>query len=315
MIFVSRLLPIALLITIAMPCVAQPGHAAVYSVTFDATWSMATHPTMFPPNPHFSRLIGGTHDDQVDFWSVGDFATLGIRRMAEWGSTSPLDQEIETAIVAGHAGEIIMSDSNPVSPGMVTTTFTVTPESPLATIVTMIAPSPDWFTGVDGLDLRNGDDWVETLAVDVFPFDAGTDSGVSYTSPDQLSIPQELITAIIGAPFTPGEPLGVMTFTLLTSATDVPALPALELTAYPNPFNPSTTVVLTIPFSGPALVTIHDLRGHVVRTLLDGVAAAGRSELSWNGRTEQGRSLSSGVYLVRAKLGERTVTRRLTLGR
>ena len=47
---------------------------AEYVVQFDATWSAQTHPLNFPPNPHFSGLIGGTHNDQVAFWEVGELA-------------------------------------------------------------------------------------------------------------------------------------------------------------------------------------------------------------------------------------------------
>ena len=51
---------------------------ASYKVTFTATWSAATHPTSFPPNPHFSGLIGGAHNASVTFWEAGSTASVGI---------------------------------------------------------------------------------------------------------------------------------------------------------------------------------------------------------------------------------------------
>ena len=284
-----------------LPCVslAAPSHSAVYDVTFDATWSAATHPTTFPPGPHFSWLIGGTHDDFVAFWAEGAPASLGIRRMAEWGSTTPLDLEVLAAATAGHAGEVIESLTYPESPGSVSTTFTIAPATPLVTLVTMIAPSPDWFTGVAGLDLRDGDGWLPTLTVDLYPYDAGTDSGTGYTSADQPTSPQDPITAIAGAPFTPGVPVGSLTFTLLTSATDVPERPAARLTVSPNPFNPSAIIRYEPSASGAVTLSIHDQRGRMIRRLWQGDASRGLTA-RWDGRDDHGRAMPSASYLVRA---------------
>lgn len=76
---------------LAQGAVAQTAH---YSVTFDATWSVATHPVDFPPSPHFSGLVGGTHDASVSFWDVGQLSSLGMKRMAEWGSQADLLAEV-----------------------------------------------------------------------------------------------------------------------------------------------------------------------------------------------------------------------------
>src|SRR6185503_13897945 len=60
--------------------------AARYRVTFDSAWSPAAHPIDFPDSAHYSGLIGGTHSAEATFWQEGQFATEGIRRMAERGS-------------------------------------------------------------------------------------------------------------------------------------------------------------------------------------------------------------------------------------
>lgn len=61
----------------------------------------------------------------------------------------------------------------------------------------MIYPSPDWFVGVSGLELclENGS-WVEQKILNLYPYDAGTDSGSTYISPDQPTIPKEPIKKI-----------------------------------------------------------------------------------------------------------------------
>lgn len=196
----------------AMPCDAPP--TAEYLVTFDATWSAETHPQDFPSNAHFSRLIGGSHNDAVRFWQLGEIATDGIEQMAETGNTDLLTGEVNEAIANGTAGEVITGPGTG-SPGRARTTFTVTQDFPLATVVTMIAPSPDWFVGVSGLSLFEDGQWVDRIVIDLYPYDAGTDSGETYTSPNDDTNPRDPISEITGYPFlNDGEvlPLGTFTF-------------------------------------------------------------------------------------------------------
>ena len=80
----------------------------------------------------------------------------------------------------------------------------------------MIAPSPDWFVGVDSLNLYENGSFVDEKVVTLFAYDAGTDSGTNYTSPDDPTDPPEPIFKIEGYPFYYEEelvPLGTFTFT------------------------------------------------------------------------------------------------------
>lgn len=63
---------------------------AMYRVTFQATWSATTHPVDIPSPPHFSRLVGGTHNAATRFWAAGTLASAGIKNMAEEGNVTPL---------------------------------------------------------------------------------------------------------------------------------------------------------------------------------------------------------------------------------
>ena len=83
----------------------------------------------------------------------------------------------------------------------------------------MIAPSPDWFVGVTGLPLYEDGSWVEELVVELYPYDAGTDSGSTYESPNKPTGEDERIHEIQVEPLlVEGEvpPLGVFRFTRLT---------------------------------------------------------------------------------------------------
>jgi len=97
-------------------------------------------------------------------------------------------------------------------------------------------------------------------------------------------------------------------------ATAAPAAPPPPtLTAYPNPFNPRTTLRLELPAAGVATVAIHDAAGRLVRTLLAEGAAAGTRELVWDGRDDAGRAVAAGAYFAVARTEAGRATARLTL--
>jgi len=68
---------------------------------------------------------------------------------------------------------------------------------------------------------------------------------------------------------------------------------------YPNPFNPTTTIEYQIAVRGHATLAVFDALGREVRTLMTGIADAGSYKLTWDGRDNTSRPLSSGVYFVR----------------
>src|SRR5262249_38350695 len=80
-----------------------------------------------------------------------------------------------------------------------------------------------------------------------------------------------------------------------------PAPPRLALAApEPNPFNPTTLLRFDVPRSGPVWLRVFDVAGQNVRTLVAGESMpAGSYQRSWDGRDDHGRSVASGVYVVR----------------
>jgi hypothetical protein len=178
--------------------------AARYRFTFDVSWSAATHPQDFPSDAHFSPLVGATHAASVRFWQEGTAASDGVRDMAERGRTTPLDSEVRAAITAGAAQFLLLGGNIARSPGSVSLEFDVTQSHPLVTLVSMVAPSPDWFTGVSGVPLLDNGQWVDRLVLELGPWDAGTDSGTTFTSPDQVTQPRQPVSPITGFPFLRG---------------------------------------------------------------------------------------------------------------
>jgi hypothetical protein len=187
-----------------------------YKVNFNATWSEETHPDDFPPNPHFSGLIGASHNNEVSFWKEGELASPGIKSMAETGSKNPLNIEILNAILDKTAFKLISGGGINPSPGSVSLEFKVSENYPLVTLVSMIAPSPDWFVGIDSLNLFEDGSFVDEKTVVLYAYDAGTDSGTTYTSPNDPTDPPVPIFKIEGYPFFYEDelvPLGTFTFT------------------------------------------------------------------------------------------------------
>lgn len=195
-----------------------PARASVaeYTVTFDMTWSAVTHPSAYPPNAHFSAMIGGTHDASTSFWHLGGLASLGIEQMAEGGAKLPLLGEVQQASDAGSAFSQVNAPSGGDSPGVRQASFVVSSTHPEVTVVAMIAPSPDWFVGVDGLALWDGSSWAESVLVSLEACDAGTDDGTDFIAPDQDTTPPEPITAFSGPPFAGTPALGTFAFELVS---------------------------------------------------------------------------------------------------
>ncbi|MFH1680065.1 MAG: FlgD immunoglobulin-like domain containing protein, partial [Candidatus Eisenbacteria bacterium] len=84
----------------------------------------------------------------------------------------------------------------------------------------------------------------------------------------------------------------------------------------PNPFRAAgaTEIVLALPAAVEELeVAIFDCAGRRVRGLREGAAAEGIVRIGWDGRDEAGREAAAGVYFCRARLGEMTVSRKITL--
>lgn len=82
---------------------------------------------------------------------------------------------------------------------------------------------------------------------------------------------------------------------------------------YPNPFNPRTTILLELPAAATLHLTIHDLRGRRLATLVDGSLPAGSHAIVWPGTDGEGRPLASGVYLYHLAIGDRREAGKLVL--
>ena len=89
--------------------------------------------------------------------------------------------------------------------------------------------------------------------------------------------------------------------------------PSINLANYPNPFNPETTISYSIKESGPVRLQVFNIRGQLVRTLIDERVEKGEHRVQWHGDDREGKPVSSGVYLYRIQAGDVHDTRKMLL--
>ena len=88
----------------------------------------------------------------------------------------------------------------------------------------------------------------------------------------------------------------------------------LAAIAAPNPFNPTTTIHVQLPASGPTSLTIYNMAGQVVRTLWDDhELEAGYHTIDWDSRDQQGHPVTSGVYLYQLRTSQQVLMNKVVL--
>ncbi len=288
---------------------------ATYTVTFESTWSIGTHPDDFPPDPHFSGLIGAAHDATTTLWEPGELASPGIESMAETGSKALLESEVNDLILAGSAFAVLSGGGIGTSPGSVALTFDLNTDYPLVSLVSMLAPSPDWFVGVNSLALFDGADWSPLEEITLFTYDSGTDSGTMYTSPDADTQPAEPIALIDGYPFFyDGDivEVGTFEFTLdnvVANEAETPTVSDLRISRpYPNPSLGMSSVNIYVDAHQTVRVDVFDMLGRRVYTAFNGVMTSGQHRVA-----VATHALQPGVYVVRMAGDQASASQRLVV--
>ncbi|MFQ5628846.1 MAG: FlgD immunoglobulin-like domain containing protein, partial [bacterium] len=82
---------------------------------------------------------------------------------------------------------------------------------------------------------------------------------------------------------------------------------------YPNPFNPSTTINYSVDRAGQVELTIYDLLGRKIRTLVQANKPAGEYSAFWDGRDDAGNQMVSGSYYYKLRVGKHISTKRMLL--
>ena len=86
-----------------------------------------------------------------------------------------------------------------------------------------------------------------------------------------------------------------------------------QLTNYPNPFNPTTTISFSLPNEQKIELTIYNIKGQKVKTLMDCYTSPGEFELIWNGKDDNGKRVCSGVYFYKLRTQNNEIIRKMLL--
>ncbi|MEP4313281.1 MAG: spondin domain-containing protein [Anderseniella sp.] len=188
-----------------------------YKLELDISWSRDTHPHGWPANGgHMSGLIGATHHGRYVMFADGNTASSGVRSVAERGRPRILRAELEEASERKRVEHVFQADGIKQAPGRISATFAVSETHARVSFITMIAPSPDWFTGLACVKLRDDAGWRGKATYVLWAWDAGTDRGQSYASDNDANQPAESIRLVASPHFLDNTGLrqvGTATFT------------------------------------------------------------------------------------------------------
>ncbi len=285
---------------------------ATYDITFTSVWNEADHGT-FPTSPHWSDLVGTTHNSNIKFWELEAIASPGIKDVAEEGNNINIRLEINSAISANNAAIYLEGFFSPFAAisSATLTNVEVDINKPLLTLVSMIAPSPDWFIGVDSYSLiDNEGDWKGEvpLVLDMFAYDAGTDAGTSYETANMTNNPLLPISAIGTKYGFNGQKIGTLTITLkgifLGIDDELAAKNSIKL--FPNPTSEHITIS-NLDKNNINSIEVYTLLGN--RVLKQAIVANKQA----NDLKLNLSDLKSGVYFVKFNSLNKQSTKRIVV--
>ncbi|XP_026751924.1 spondin-1-like isoform X1 [Galleria mellonella] len=193
---------------------------ARYQVTFEGMWTFNTHPQMFPETrglARFSDLVGASHNPYFNLFKNNADASGGLKMLAEQGNTTQFEVDIQEEL-GTNVRTIIKATSPRTTIDTTVASFRVSPEHHLVSLTTAVLPSPDWFLGVSNMELCDGKgQWTKTAILNLYPMDAGTDSGQTFESPNEETSPPQPISSlsIKGIPREQMKPMARLKFDLI----------------------------------------------------------------------------------------------------
>ena len=178
---------------------------ARYHIHFKGSWSRQTHPKHFPVKDertrllHWSSIVGASHAEDYSIWEYGKYASRAVKEVCEYGYVNHMEQEMRRNSDKIHT--VVKTQplwgERDITRKSLDAQINVNQHNHLISLLSMIGPSPDWCIGVSKLDMcQTNCTWADKIAVDLYPWDAGTDSGLSYFSHNVETDPPNTIHEI-----------------------------------------------------------------------------------------------------------------------
>jgi len=168
---------------------------AEYSCIFQNQWSGVRHPNLYPADAHWSPPVLAAHNENYQKWAPGGTATSGVEIVAESGNRFTLEGELSAAIP--DTGDVVngFTTFNRQQQMQTLPTLSMDSNHLYMSSISMVAPSPDWFTGFyNFLVMDTGTNtWLSSFVLATYPFDAGTETGDRYQFSNPEESPQQVI--------------------------------------------------------------------------------------------------------------------------
>lgn len=163
---------------------------ATYKVTLTGLWTLPRFSV--PASAHFTYFVGLVHNEKTSIWQEGTFASPGIEAVAENGNALALSLEIDS-LIQKKAAIVQISVPPPPPDGSINRTFYCNSRYGSLSLVSMIAPSPDWFVGVSNVALYRNNTWLADTTINLYALDAGTEDGDVFGYNNPPTVPQQPI--------------------------------------------------------------------------------------------------------------------------
>lgn len=169
---------------------------ASYKIIITGTWAAPQH--TIPPNAHFTQFIGLIHSGDCNVYKVGALASKGVENVAEVGSGTVLKKEMDSLIASNKA----LNKFSLTIPGIIgkdSTNISVNIKNAKISFESMLAPTPDWFAGIDSYSLIQNNKWVNDITIPIYGYDAGTEDGDVFGYANPATVPQQPISLMTPA--------------------------------------------------------------------------------------------------------------------
>jgi len=165
------------------------------------------YPTNLPSQPHYSQMVLTMHNSKYKMSAVGEHASTGLELLAESGDTNDIVLEIARdanalmpyrgipILQSGVTEAVVNNVQENKKRGFADFTMEADSKFPEISAATMIAPSPDWYAFGTTTGLYK-DGAFQPATIEMYAYDAGTDSGATYTAPNSETRPQGKVTEL-----------------------------------------------------------------------------------------------------------------------
>jgi len=173
----------------------SPDTLAVYKLVLETHWNEKMFPKQYPqwrPPAQWSKTIGYSHSGDMSLFRAGSSVSDGVRMFVEKGDSDILEEESANKTFL----DIVIAPPIQEGEGKTEALVFVDGNNTKVSFLTAIVPSPDWFVGLESVDLCPAGQWLDTFQLEVSPMDAGTDNGLTFTSPNWATDPRGEVFSI-----------------------------------------------------------------------------------------------------------------------